>query len=103
MIHLKEISPTEVEVIPEGHLSREDMPDFQSWLDRAFRMGHRTIALNFEGLKALASSAIGKIVAFKQRCDEAGKRLVIRRCSPEVLSLLKMIKFDTMIEIESDK
>ena len=100
MIHLKEISSEEVEVIPEGHLSRDDMNDFQDWLDRAFQGGHRTIVLNFEGLNTLSSSAIGKILHFKRLCDEAGRRLRIRRCSVQMLQLLKMIKFDALIEIE---
>jgi anti-anti-sigma factor len=100
MIHLKEISSEEVEVIPEGHLSRDDMNDFQGWLDRAFQGGHRTIVLNFEGLSTLSSSAIGKILHFKRLCDEAGRRLRIRRCSTQMLQLLKMIKFDALIEIE---
>jgi anti-anti-sigma factor len=100
MIHLKVISSDEVEVVPEGHLSRDDMNDFQAWLDRAFQGGHRTIVLNFEGLNTLSSSAIGKILHFKRLCDEAGRTLCIRRCSAQMLQLLKMIKFDALIDIE---
>ena len=97
---IREISPDEVEVIPEGNLSREDMTDFQSWLDRAIQGGHRLIALNFQGVNTLSSSAIGKILHFKRTCDELGRRLVIRNCNPEMLQLLKMIKFDALIRIE---
>jgi anti-anti-sigma factor len=100
MTHLKEISSNEIEVVPEGHLSRDDMNDFQTWLDRAFQGGHRTIVLNFEGLNTLSSSAIGKILHFKRLCDESGRTLRIRRCSAQMLQLLKMIKFDALIEIE---
>jgi anti-anti-sigma factor len=97
---LKEISPDEVELIPEGNLAREDMTDFQGWLDRALQGGHRTIALNFEDVSTISSSAIGKILHFKKTCDEMGRRLVIRNCGTQMLQLLKMIKFDALIEIE---
>jgi anti-anti-sigma factor len=98
---MKEISSEEVEVILEGHLSREDMNEFQVWLDRALQGGHRIIALNFESVNNLSSSAIGKILHFKRVCDEMGRRLVIRRCGAQMLQLLKMIKFDALIQIES--
>jgi anti-anti-sigma factor len=97
---MREISADEVEIIPEGNLSREDMTEFQSWLDRAIQGGHRLIALNFAGVATLSSTAIGKILHFKRQCDEMGRRLVIRNCNPDMLQLLKMIKFDAMIQIE---
>ena len=97
---LVEVSPDEVELVPEGNLAREDMTQFQSWLDRALQGGHRTIALNFEGVTSISSSAIGKILHFKKTCDEMGRRLVIRNCGTQMLQLLKMIKFDALIEIE---
>jgi anti-anti-sigma factor len=97
---LREISPEEVELIPEGNLAREDMTEFQSWLDRALESGQRTIALNFEDVNTISSSAIGKILHFKKTCDEMGRRLVIRNCGDQMLQLLKMIKFDALIDIE---
>ncbi len=100
LIHLREVSADEVELTPEGHLAREDMTEFQSWLDRAVQGGHRIIALNFEGVDTISSSAIGKILHFKKTCDELGRRLVIRNCGSQMLQLLKMIKFDALIEIE---
>jgi len=99
-MRLHVVSPEEVELIPEGNLAREDMSEFQSWLDRALQGGQRTIALNFEGVATISSSAIGKILHFKKTCDELGRRLVIRHCGAEMLQLLKMIKFDALIEIE---
>lgn len=100
MIRLHEISSVEVEVVPEGHLAREDMNEFQTWLDKAIQGGHRTIVLNFASVDTLSSSAIGKILHFKRQCDELGRRLVIRQCSAQMLQLLKMIRFDSLIQIE---
>ncbi len=99
-MRLHEVSPEEIELIPQGNLAREDMSEFQAWLDRALQGGHRLIALNFEGVATISSSAIGKILHFKKTCDELGRRLVIRNCGAEMLQLLKMIKFDALIEIE---
>jgi anti-anti-sigma factor len=100
MGHVKELSAEEVEVSPEGHLSREDMTDFQTWLDRALQCGQRVIVLNLEGVTTMSSSAIGKILHFKKACDELGRKLVVRNCGPQMLQLLKMIKFDNLIRIE---
>lgn len=97
---LREISRDEVELLPEGSLGNDDMTDFQAWLDRTLRGGHRVIALNLQGVSTVGSSAIGKILHFKKLCDEMGRRLVIRKCNPEMLRLLKMIKFDDLIPVE---
>ncbi len=99
-MRLHEISPEEIELIPQGNLAREDMSDFQAWLDRALQAGQHTIALNFQGVTTISSSAIGKILHFKKICDEMGRRLLIRNCGAEMLQLLKMIKFDALIDIE---
>lgn len=101
MFRLQEISAEEVEVVAAGNLSREDMNEFQAWLDKAIQGAHRTIALNFQEVSTLSSSAIGKILHFKQQCDELGRRLLMRRCSVEMVQLLKMIKFDALIQIET--
>ena len=101
MIRLHELSPEEVEVIPEGNLAREDMTEFQSWLYRALQGGHRIIALNFKAVNSISSSAIGKILHFKKTCDELGRRLLLRNCDAKMLQLLKMIKFDALIDIET--
>jgi anti-anti-sigma factor len=97
---LKEISRDEVELLPEGGLGNDDMTEFQSWLDQTLKGGHRVIALNLKGVSTVGSSAIGKILHFKQLCDEMGRRLLIRKCNPEMRQLLKMIKFDDLIPIE---
>ena len=100
MMSLREVSAEEVEVVLQSHLAREDMSEFQAWLDKSLQGAHGTIALNFEGVQSLSSSAIGKILQFKRNCDEKGRRLVIRKCRPQLLQLLRMIKFDTLIQIE---
>ncbi len=100
MFALKEVSPGEIELSLQGGLAREDMTELQSWLDRALKGGHRVIALDFMGVTSVSSSAIGKILHFKKQCDEMGRRLLIRRCNPEMLQLFRMIKFDALIPIE---
>ena len=102
MITLKEVSINEVEVVPQGNLSRDDMNEFQTWLDKALQGGHRIIALNFKEVTSLSSSAIGKILHFKRACDETGRKVVVRHCSAEMLLLLKMIKFEALIQIEPE-
>jgi anti-anti-sigma factor len=100
MFRMREISAEEVELLPEGSLTREDTAEFQAWLERTLQGAHRIIALNFQAVSTVSSSAIGKILHFKKQCDEMGRQLVIRKCNPAMLQLLKMIRFDSLIQIE---
>jgi anti-anti-sigma factor len=101
MIQVREASPGEIEVLPTGHLAREDMDELAARLSEALARSRGTITLNFQELKSLSSSAIGKLLHFKAQCDQRGIRLIIRHCSPQMMQLLKMIKFDTLIQMES--
>ncbi|MGA2765180.1 MAG: STAS domain-containing protein [Spirochaetia bacterium] len=101
MIQLIESAAGEMEVLPMGHLTREDMDELSARLEEALSRAKGSIVLNFQGLKSLSSSALGKFLHFKARCDQKGIRLSIRHCSPEMLQLLKMIKFDSLIQMET--
>jgi anti-anti-sigma factor len=100
MIQIRETASGDVEILPTGHLAREDMDELAARLAEALARAHGSIALNFEGLKSLSSSAIGKLLHFKAQCDLKGIKLTIRRCSPQMMQLLRMIKFDTLIQME---
>jgi anti-anti-sigma factor len=100
MIQRKEVSPNELEIAVDGHIAGEANAEFQAALDDALKGSHRLIALNFERLESLSSTAIGKILHFRRRCDETGRQLVIRRCNPRVRELLAMIRFDSLIAFE---
>ena len=101
MIQVRETVSGEMEVVPSGHLAREDMEELADRLSEALARTRGPIVLNFEGLKSLSSSAIGKLLHFKAQCDQRSIKLTIRRCSPQMAQLLKMIKFDTLIQMET--
>lgn len=101
MIQVRETTSGKVEIIATGHLAREDMDDLSARLAEALVRAHTAIALDFQDLKSLSSSAIGKLLHFKAQCDQRGIKLTIRRCSPQMTQLLKMIKFDTLIQMEA--
>ncbi len=100
MVTKKELSPRELEIILSGNLAREDMAEFQRMLDDALRGSWTLIAFDLQRLESLDSWAVGKILKFRQRCELAGRRLVIRRCSARVRELLMMIRFDALIKFE---
>ncbi len=100
MIQVRETAPGEVEVLPMGHLTREDMDELSARLEEALARARTAIVLNFKDLKSLNSSAIGKFLHFKAQCDMKGIKLSIRNCNAEMLQLLKMIKFDSLIQME---
>ncbi len=101
LILRREISADEIEICPSGELSQDALTELERALEEALRGRHGRIALSLERLARLSSSAIGKIFHFKKRCDESGRRFVIRRCNPELLRLLKMVKFDTLMDVEA--
>ena len=101
MMGKRVISPREVEIVLEGHLAREDMNEFQHLLDDALRDGYATIAFDLLRCESLDSWAVGKILKFKQDCELAGRRLVIRRCSPRIRELLVAIRFDALSQFEN--
>ncbi len=101
MIQVRETASGEIEIIPTGHLAREDMEELATRLGEALSRSHGVIAFNFQSLKSLSSSAIGKLLHFKAQCDQKGVKLTIRKCSPQMAQLLRMIKFDTLIQMES--
>jgi len=101
VIQVRDTETGEIEVIPTGHLAREDVDELGMRLEEALSRAHGAIVLNFAGLKSLSSSALGKLLHFKARCDLKGIKLSIRHCSAEMQQLLKMIKFDSLIQIET--
>ena len=100
-IEIQETASGEVTIIPRGHLSREDMEELSVRLAEALARAHTAIVLDFHGLTSLSSSAIGKLLHFKAQCDQRGIKLSIRRCSPQMAQLLRMIRFDTLIPMEA--
>jgi anti-anti-sigma factor len=101
MIQVRQTASGEVEVLPTGHLTREDMDELSKRLGEALALARGAIVLNFQDLKSLNSSAIGKLLHFKAQCDLKGIRLSIRHCSAEMQQLLKMIRFDSLIQMEN--
>ena len=101
MVEVRETVHGEVEVVPSGYLSREDVDELSKALEDALGRARGAIVLNFEALKSLNSSIIGKLLHFKSQCDQKGIKLSIRHCSAEMLQLLKMIRFDSLIQMES--
>jgi anti-anti-sigma regulatory factor len=101
MMRLKVLSPREAEIVLEGPLAREDMSEFQRLLDTALRGGYGVVAFDLQHCESLDSWAVGKILKFKQSCELAGRRLVIRRCSPRIRELLVAIRFDALIQFEN--
>ncbi|HVO39816.1 MAG TPA: STAS domain-containing protein [Spirochaetia bacterium] len=101
VIQVRQNDNGEIEVLPMGHLARENMEDLQARLDEALSRARGVIVLNFENLRSLNSTAIGKILKFKTTCDQKRIRLIVRHCNPDMLQLLKMIKFDSLVQMEN--
>ena len=92
--------PEEYEILVTPEIVRGDVNQFQQLLDRGLRSMERLIVLDLSQADTLGSAMIGKILRYKRECEQVGKRLVIRHCSREMLELVRMIRLDTLIEIQ---
>jgi anti-anti-sigma factor len=101
LIRKREISAEEIELAPRGELAGGALGALQRAFEEALRGTRGKISLNLEDVERMGSAAVGKILQLKKRCDQEGRQLIIRRCRPETLALLRMVKIDTMIEFEA--
>ncbi len=100
MSSMSDHAPDEYEIVVTPEIVRGDLNTFQQLLDRGLNGAERRIVLDLSRADTLRSAMIGKILRYKRECEQVGKRLIIRHCSAEMLELVRMIRLDTLIEIQ---
>jgi anti-anti-sigma factor len=59
----------------------------------------KEICMDMTDVSYLDSSALGLLLVFKEMGGQKGKTISIRNPSPQVLKILKIVKFETLFKI----
>jgi anti-anti-sigma factor len=100
MLTQKETSRDEVVLSVEGPLSGETTAEFHTRMEELSAGRYLTITLDFSQTPSINSSALGKILLFRQRLSEGGRTLQIVGCSDPLFKTFQMIKFDKLVSIK---
>ena len=99
MFTQREASRDEIVLAVQGPLAGEATQEFQTRMEQ-LRDGHYlTITLDLSDAPSINSSALGKILLFRQKLAEAGRTLQIVGCSDSLFKTFQMIKFDKLVTI----
>lgn len=60
----------------------------------------RTVKVNLSGTEYLDSSALGMLMLLHERCQGAGKAVILAGASETVLRVVKIANFDKLFRIE---
>jgi len=100
MFTQKETSREEIILSVQGPLSGETTAELHTRLEQ-FVAGHYvTITLDLSQTPSINSSALGKILLFRQKLAEGGRTLQIVGCSEPLFKTFQMIKFDKLVTIK---
>jgi len=66
-------------------------------------VGAREVLIDFDGVEALSSSAIGVLVSLHERLEALGGRLKLAGVSDDVAHILSLTRLDRMLSIHDDR
>jgi anti-anti-sigma factor len=101
MFRQETVSNDETILVIGGPLAGEDVAEFHKKMEALCAGRSMTITLDFSQTPTLNSAAIGKLVLFRKKLADQGKRLQIRGCSDGLLKIFRMIRLDKLISITS--
>jgi len=100
MFEQKETSREEIVLSVQGPLSGEATAEFHARMEESAAGRYLTITLDFSQTPSINSSALGKILLFRKRLTEGGRKLQIVGCSDALYKTFQMIKFDSLVTIK---
>ena len=103
MFTQKEASRDEIVLSVQGPLSGEATAEFHTRMEELAAGRHLTITLDFSQTPSINSSALGKILLFRQKLAEGGRTLQIVGCSEPLFKTFQMIKFDKLVTIRKER
>ena len=102
MFNVKQLSPDEVALYVDGSLSGETTSEFHRQMDELIAGPWGKITLDLSKTPTINSSAMGKIVLFRNKLNAQQRSLQIRGCSESLYNTFLMIRLDTMISIQKE-
>jgi anti-anti-sigma factor len=102
MFNVKHLSSDEVVLYVDGSLSGETTSEFHRQMDELVAGTYKKITLDLSRTPTINSSAMGKIVLFRNKLNAQQRSLQIHGCSESLYKTFLMIRLDTMISIQKE-
>ncbi len=99
MFRLETAPNGEAILVVGGPLSGDAVSEFQRKMDELCASRFITVTLDLSQTPTVDSTALGKILFFRKRLVDQGKKLQINGCSEALFMLFQIIKFDKLIPI----
>jgi anti-anti-sigma factor len=101
MIFSTSIDGANVTLNITGELDAVSVPDLRPVLDDLINKGHKKIVVDLAGLRLIDSSGVGAIVYLFRRLRGVGGTLVVRGATDQPLAILRLLKLDQILAIDS--
>jgi anti-anti-sigma factor len=85
-----------------GELDLATVADFEAELGRAEASAAPTIVVDLAELASIDSTGLRSLVLFHERCQQAGRRLVIRPGSHRLQKVFEATQLDERLPFEDD-
>lgn len=82
-----------------GRFEFSDHTDFRTGYNLA-SPPHSDYILDMSKVSYMDSAALGMLVVLHERTGQNSKKVVLKGCSPEILKILEISKFDQLMTIE---
>jgi anti-anti-sigma factor len=86
-----------------GELDLATVADFEAELNRALASSAPTIDVDLADLASIDSTGLRSLVLFNERCEAAGRKLVIRRGSHRLHKVFEATQLDDRLPFEDDQ
>ena len=63
--------------------------------------GTKLLVIDLGGVTYMDSSSLGMLLLLREKADAKGIKVALRRPSPSVQTILKVVQFDRLFEIQS--
>jgi len=60
------------------------------------------LIVDFDGVRFLSSSALGKLISLKRKVEETSGTLKMCRIKPEIMEVFRITKLDTVFDVYPD-
>ncbi len=86
-----------------GELDIADVPALREWIRRAGEDGARNVVVDLNAVRFLAAGALHVLCDEQERLLDAGHALTVVCNRPELLSVLRLVELEAVIEIVEDR
>ncbi len=100
MFDIVQVSREEAVLSVGGPLTAENSSELQNRLQQLLAGSSAIVTLDLSRTESINSSALGKILLFRQKLAERNRTLQIKGCSDSLYSTFQIINFDSLVHIQ---